>query len=239
MDDDRVTAPAGGRIPGWAIGIMLVAIVLTGCLIAYRYYETRYAVQPQEDGRVVARVVATRFEGMGDLRVSRLSGIAQSVASDTRLGGMLVSNRVMKAPFEASYYIDLSTLDRGDYLWDAQGRTLIVTVPDVRVDGVSVDESRMTLDRTSGLFVSRAAMAALQRKASAGAQAVADREARRPERIAAARAAGRAQLTTLLTRPLRIAGVDATVRVRYAGETGQDDEQMDRSRSIAEILALP
>ena len=234
-----MSARPRGAIPGWATGIILIAIVLTGCLIAYRHYETRYAVQPQDDGRVVARVVATRFEGMGDLRVSRLRGIAQSVASDTRLGGMLVSRRVMKAPFEASYYVDLSKLDRGDYLWDAQGRTLIVTVPDVRVDGVSVDEGRMTLDRTSGLFVSRAAMAALQREASAGAQAVALREANRPARIAAARAAGRAQLTTLFGRPLRIAGVDADVQVRYAGEAGRNDEQMDRSRSIAEILALP
>jgi hypothetical protein len=44
-------------------------------------------------------------------------------------------------------------------------------------------------------------------------------------------------LTNLFAQPLRIAGIDADVQVRYEGEPGMDDEQMDRSRSIAEIFA--
>ncbi|GGE84643.1 DUF4230 domain-containing protein [Sphingomonas prati] len=239
MGEDGLKASPRGLVQSWAIGIAVIVLAVAAGLIGYRYYISRYEVQTDDGGRAVAEAVVTSFTPMGDLRVSRIGGIAQSVASDTRMGGMLVSNRVMKAPFEASYFVDLSRLDRRDYRWDARSRTLIVTVPDVRVDAVNVDESRMTVDRTSGLFVSRAAMAALQKQASAGAQAVARREANKPERLAAARRNGRAQIAALLVRPLRIAGVDATVRVRYEGEPGGDDAQLDRSRSIAEILALP
>ncbi|WP_083672115.1 DUF4230 domain-containing protein [Sphingomonas montana] len=239
MGEHELKTPTRGIVPGWAIGIAVIVLAVAASTIGYRHYTSRYEVGTDDGGRAVAEAVVTSFQPMGDLRVARIGGIAQSVASDTRMGGMLVSNRVMKAPFEASYFVDLSRLDRRDFRWDARSRTLIVTVPDVRVDAVNVDESRMTVDRTTGVFVSRAAMAALQQKASAGAMTVARRTANAPERIVAARRNGRAQIAALLVRPLRIAGVDATVRVRYEGEPGGDDAQLDRSRSIAEILALP
>lgn len=217
-----------------------LVVLLLGGAVAYRVYERYvqpYAVAREEDGQAISRVIGASLAEAADLRVSRLSGTVQAVASDRRMGGLLNSTRVMKAPFEVGYFVDLSRLDRGDFFWDARARTLIVTAPDVRIDGVHVDEARTTLDRTSGVFVTRDAMAALRRQASAEAQRVAQTEAARPERLAAARRNGRAAIATLFARPLRIAGLDVRVQVHFAGTSDVDAGQLDRSRSLAEIYA--
>lgn len=223
--------------------IMIVLVVLAVFVVPKIYNGSNQGdpeneVTRESDGSVVARVVIAKMKKSGDLRVARINGIAQSVAKDRRGGGILVSRLVMKAPFDVSYFIDLQKMDRRSFFWDERERTLIVIVPDVRVDKPNIDEANATLIKTSGVFITRGAMAVLRQQASAGAESVAAKEALDPKRIALARRNGRELLANLYERPLRIAGVNATVKVRYVSEP-VNDEQMDRSRSIAEILALP
>ncbi|MET0269454.1 MAG: DUF4230 domain-containing protein [Sphingomonas sp.] len=227
---------AGRWLPRAVLAAALVLAGVGGWLL-YERYTRDYTVTRRPDGEAVARIVGARLDRMGDLRVSRLSGTVQGVSADQRVGGLLRSTRVMKAPFEVSYYVDLATLDPGDFLWDEQGRTLIVEVPDVRPGPVNVDEARATLDRTSGLFVTRAAMTDLQRAASASAVKEATDEAASPARMETARRNARVAVADLFAQPLRAAGLRAKVRVRFAGEAVRDGEQWDRSRSLAEILA--
>jgi hypothetical protein len=225
------------RLIGATLLILVVAGVLAAGMLFYKSYTTNYVVTAEDDGQAITRVVDARLDTAGDLRVSLLRGTVQSVAHDARLGGLLNSSRVMKAPFEVGYFVDLSGLDRGDFFWDAKSRTLTVKVPDVRVDPVNVDEARTTLDETSGIFVSRAAMAELRHRASAGAQRSARAEAVKPANLERARENGRQAITALFARPLRIAGIDATVRVQYAGQPAADPTIWDRSRSLAELYA--
>lgn len=231
---------AAGRIVSarrWWLWLALLLAAAAGGWLLYERYARDYTVTRQDDGRAVARVVGARLDRMGDLRVSRLSGTVQGVSADQRVGGLLRSTRVMKAPFEVSYYVDLSGLDPADFLWDEQGHTLIVEVPDVRPGPVNIDEARATLDRTSGLFVTRAAMVNLQRAASASAEQVAADEAASPVRMETARRNARTAVENLFAQPLRAAGLRAKVRVRFAGEAVRNGEQFDRSRSLAEIFA--
>lgn len=230
-----MSRPALLRLIGAGLFVLLMAGVFAVGVLIYRSYTTSYVVTAEDDGRAITRVVDARLAAAGDLRVSRLSGTVQSVAHDRRMGGLLNSRRVMKAPFEVGYFVDLAKLDRGDFFWDQQSRTLTVKVPDVRIDPVNVDESRTTLDETSGLFVSRAAMAELRRRASGNARTSAAAEAARPENMARARENGRQALTALFERPLRVAGVDATVKVQYDGQPADDPVIWDRSRSLAEV----
>lgn len=231
---------ATGGVTGlrrWFLYLALAVVVGVAGWMLYERYARDYTVTRREDGQAVARIVGARLDRMGDLRVSRLSGTVQGVSADQRVGGLLRSTRVMKAPFEVSYYVDLSELDPADFLWDERSHTLIVEVPDVRPGPVNVDEARATLDRTSGLFVTRAAMADLQRAASASAEKVAADEAASPARMESARRNARTAVAGLFAQPLRAAGLRAKVRVRFAGEAVQDGEQWDRSRSLAEIFA--
>ena len=232
MADRRLIAVVAGAV---VAGAVVAALVVTAAVVGYRAYTERYVVRT-DDGVAVARVVSATLSGASDLKVSTLTGTVQSTATDTRGMGMFTSSRVMKAPFEVAYFVDVSGLDARDFRWDAATRTLVVDAPAVRVGTVNVDESRTYLDRTTGLFVTRGAMAALQHQASARATRVAGEEARKPDRIAQAQVNARRSLAALFGGPLAAAGLDADVVVRFADDPRSGGERWDTSRSLREVI---
>lgn len=229
------------RLPRWigpAVAVMLVIGAIGGALVGWSGYRERYAVTTEAPGeQAVARVVAATMREAGDLRVSRLTGTVQGVGVDTRGLGMLQSRRVMKAPFEVDYFVDLARLRPRDLYWDADRGVLRVDAPDLVVGRPNVDEARTYLDRTDGLFVTRGAMQAMQRQASAGAARVAEREARSPANLARAKAHARTAVARLFAAPLAAAGVRARVDVRFPDDPVRDEERWDVSRSIEAVLA--
>jgi hypothetical protein len=102
---------------------------------------------------------------------------------------------------------------------------------------VNVDESRTTLDKTSGVFVTQAAMAELRRRASVSARNSAAAEALKPDNLARARENGRRAIMAMFLRPLQAAGIKANVRVQFAGQPTDDPTIVERSRSLAEVYA--
>jgi hypothetical protein len=213
-------------------------VLLVGAVARYAYerYGERYTVERADNGAAVTRVVAAAFSNASQLKVGELTGTVQASASDTRAWGLLTSDQVVKAPFSADYFVDVSRLGPGDYRWEPATRTLTVHVPDVLVGRVNVDEAGKYLTRTRGVIVTRSAMEALQQHVSAAATRTAQAEANRPERVAAARANARRALGRLAAGPLEAAGLGpVTVDVRFAGE-GDGREQMERSRSLQEVL---
>lgn len=240
MDDRRVIPRrdfARGGIVRAVLGLALVAILLFGAVAIYRTYTQRYTVSTEGDtGVAVAKIVEATLREASDLKVSTLTGTVQSTASDTRGFGWITSKRVMKAPFSVDYFVDVSALSPRDFIWDASTKTLTVRAPGVRLGKVNVDEANTYLDRTQGVFVTRNAMAALQREASANAASVAHAEAMTPERVAEARRNARAAIMRLFAAPLAAAGLDARVEVRFAGEGARGEEHWDVSRSLEEVL---
>lgn len=214
----------------------LVALVTLGA-IAYRTWTDRYIVTRDDRGLAVARVIAARLYGSSELRVSRLSGNVQATAATARMWGWLKSSRVVKAPFEVSYFVDLKRLAPRDFRYDAARRVLLVEVPDVVPDKPNVDESAVTLDRTSGVLVTRTDMAALQRRVAASAAQSVAAEARTPANMAQARENGRQALKRLFGGTLAAAGLPVTVEVRFAGEPRPgSSERWDMTRSLQEVL---
>lgn len=221
-----------------ALAVIAAALAIAAITTGYDRYTERYTVTTEgRDGLAVARVVQSTLSKASDLKVSTLTGTVQSVASDSRGFGMINSNRVMKAPFEVDYFVNLSALGPGDFMWDDASDTLTVRAPAVRLGKVNVDESRTYLDRTTGIFVTRDAMAKMQRQASAGAVRVAREEAGKPDKMAAARRNAQAALMALFGAPLRAQGIDAKVVVRFADERARDGERWDVSKSLQEVLA--
>ncbi len=219
------------------IALVVVAAGVVAIVAAYRAYTDRYTVATRgPDDRAVSMVVQSTLDGASDLKVGTLKGTVQAVASDSRGLGWINSTRVMKAPFEVEYFVDVSALDASDFIWDQANRKLIVRAPQVRVGAVNVDESRTYLDQTKGVFVTRAAMAAMQKQASGRAQRVAHDEALKPDKLAAAQRNARAALANLFAGPLKAAGIDATVEVRLGKGAGRDDRHWDVSRSFQEVL---
>ncbi|MCC2981706.1 DUF4230 domain-containing protein [Sphingomonas sp. IC4-52] len=230
--------PDGRSIAIAAVGVAIAFAIMVATVAAYRWWDDRHVVAADDSGLAVARVVAATLHTSADLRVSRLTGTVQATGATSRLWGWLKSTRVVKAPFEVDYFVDVRRLDPSDFRYDAANRTLTVEVPDVRPGRPNVDHARVTLDQTSGPYVSRDAMAELQRRvASTAATAVADR-ADDPENMAKARENGRTAISRLFGGALSAAGLPVRVEVRFAGETGPSDgERWDMSRSLQEVLA--
>ena len=174
MADDSVTGPlvrtdTGGLFMKAAAGLVLLIVAVALAIVGYRTWTERYQVSTgPNDDVAVSEVVRSTFSGANDLKVAQLTGTVQSVAS-ARSFGFLDSNRVMKAPFQVDYFVDLSRMGPGDFQWNPATKTLTVHPPDVRVGNANVDEGKTYIDHTEGLFVTRGAMAAMQRQASARA----------------------------------------------------------------------
>ena len=231
---DRVTRASDWLKPVAALLALALAVVVA--VLGYRSYTTRYEVTPSDDGRAIAQVVAAALYRSSDLRVSRLSGTVQGVSVDTRGFGMLRSQRIMKAPFEVGYFVDLSKLRPAAFRYDAARGVLRVDAPAIRIARPDIDESRTTLDDVSGVFVTRKAMSALQQRAAQSAMRAAEQEARKPENIAAAKANARRALTDLFAGTLRAARIDATVEISFPDDPRPDPAQWDRSRSLQDVL---
>ncbi|WP_277979716.1 DUF4230 domain-containing protein [Sphingomonas phyllosphaerae] len=219
------------------VSLAIATAILVATFVGYRYYTERYTVTTDDDGVAVARVVAGRLYGSSDLRVSHLAGTVQSTAATTRMFGWLRYVRLIKAPYDVDYFVDLGALAPRDFRYDSRRRTLLVEVPDVVVGNPNVDESRVTLDTTTGFLPPRGAMAELQKMVSAKATAVVAAKAREPENMRKARDNGRVALERLFAGSLDAAGLPVTVTVRFAGEPRDgSSERWDLSRSLEEVL---
>ncbi len=220
-----------------AIGVAIAVAVLVATYVGYRHWQQDYAVTRDDNGVAVARVIVGTLSASEDLRVSRLSGTVQATAKTSRGWGWLKSERVVKAPYAVDYFVPLGRLSPRDFRYDEGRRVLFVSVPDVVVGTPNVDEASVTLDRTSGAFVSRDAMAELQKRASGTATRVVADKAREPENLRKARENGRAALERLFGGALGAAGLPVRVEVRYASEARPPNgDQWDLTRSLEEVL---
>lgn len=214
-----------------AVAIVLLAIGIT---LAYRLLKAPYAVE-RDDRIAMTRVVTATFGKLSALRVGTLSGTVQATAADARLGGLLQSDSVIRAPYTVDYSIDLTRMTPADYAWNPATRTLTMRVPDVSAGVPNIDEARMTVTRR-GVFITRDALDAMSRAASRRATAIAAEKAASPEMMAKARANAREALARLLRAPLAAAGMgDVRVIVRLPADGNKGVEPWDESRSLDEI----
>ena len=218
----------------------IAAFVITALLIfaawfAYQRWANPYAIE-REDRIAMSQVVTATFVKQSALKVGTLTGTVQATASDARIGGLLLSDQIMQAPYAVDYTVDLSKLTLADYMWDAKTHTLTMRAPDVVVGAPNIDEAKMTVQRR-GIFITRDAFDAMSRTASRRAGTIAADKARSPEMIAQARSNARAALANLLRAPLAAAGKGAVkVEVRFPADGQKSNERWDESRSLAQVF---
>lgn len=221
---------------------LAVIAALVAAFLLYRGYQRvqRDYVVERQDHEAIARIVGTTFAQTNALKVSTLSGVVQTPATDEGAVPFLKSDKVVKQPFTVDYFVDMSALTLADYSWDQETRTLRVRAPEVRPAKPNVDETGRTLSRTRGVLVTRGASDRLEQRIGQRAAAQTRAEAAKPERLAAAREAARRAIAANLKGPLAAAGYDdVTVTVIMPGDPqpGGQGERWDVSRSIAEVLA--
>ena len=137
-------------------------------------------------------------------------------------------------PGMVRYEVDLGKLGQRDLAWDAATRTLSVTLPPIEVAGPEVDLANLREYDGGGMLMALTdASKALDasNRAAGRRELLAQAGAPLPMKLAQEAAARAVERSFAM--PLRAAGLDATVKVRF-GAPG-NDEQMDRSRSVAEV----
>lgn len=102
MAADRLT------VRTWTIAAVAVLLSVGVAVAGWRWWTERYTVTVEDDGAAITRVVAATLRGAGALKVATLAGTVQSTAADTRLGGLLSTDQVMKAPFRGRDRPDMS-----------------------------------------------------------------------------------------------------------------------------------
>lgn len=195
----------------WLIVIALLAAV---AFLTYR------AFFYQEEGDPVGSAMLA-FEKQNSLTVfsSRFEVVAES--EDTRgvMGvPVLRSRQATIVPASVEYRLDLSGMDRSDFVWDEAGDRLTVTLPQLQTSRPNIDEGAARVF-TEGAYITRDAAQDLARNNSQQAERKASAFAKNPEILALARQAAREAVRQNLTIPLQVAGYgDVSVDVRFEDE---------------------
>lgn len=195
----------------WLIVIALLAAV---AFLTYR------AFFYQEEGDPVGSAMLA-FEKQNSLTVfsSRFEVVAES--EDTRgvMGvSVLRSRQATIVPASVEYRLDLSGMERGDFVWDEAGDRLTVTLPQLQTSRPNIDEGAARVF-TEGAYITRDAAQDLARNNSQQAERKASAFAKNPEILTLARQAAREAVRQNLSIPLQVAGYgDVSVDVRFEDE---------------------
>jgi hypothetical protein len=195
----------------WMIVILLIAAVAWLGWRAFFY---------QEEGDPVGSAMLA-FEKQNSLNVfsSRFEVVAESQDARGLLGiDLLKSRQAAILPATVTYRLDLASMDRDAFAWDAASQTLTVVLPTLRISRPNLDEAQARVF-TEGSWVTANAQAALSRNNSLQAERKAAEFAKNPEVLALARNAAKDAIRQNLAIPLQVAGYeDAKVVVRFEGE---------------------
>jgi hypothetical protein len=216
----------------WALPALLLGLAAGLLLRPHQSGSCAAAANPQAIAD--AALLALRDQG----RVVAYSAryVAVATARDTKLG--LTASKTLTLPGTVRYGLDLTRLRRSDLGWDARTRTLTVTLPPLELSGPAVAPAEAQEQSEGGLVM--ALSGSEKTLDEANRKAAADdlmRQARAPEALAAARAAAMRLVASAFAMPMRAAGVDGSVAVRFVGADGREVAAfLDRPRRLEDAL---
>lgn len=217
----------------FAAALALIALFLFGGFwIAGHYVRGQFA--PADP----VTIASASLQGLREQnRLSAFAARFVSVTTSTQSQFGLSTQKTLIMPGMVRYEVDLARLRDRDVAWDARSRTLAVTLPPVEIDGPQIDLTQIREYGSGGILSTLtdadARLDSANRKAG---QAELVRQAREPMPIGLARDATRRAVERSFAMPLRAAGIDAAVKVRFADEPGTGGERWDTTRSLGEVL---
>ncbi len=211
-------------------GLALVTLFLVGGLWAVSSY-IKAKVDPSPVTIASASVQGLREQNK--LSAFQASFVAVVTSQQSRLG--FSTERTLIMPGAVDYSVDLSRLTRRDVVWDAASRTLGITLPPVEVSPPRIDLGAIREYGQNGILGTFTdAGKQLDDLNRVAAQKELTRQALQPTPVKLARDATRRAVEQSFALPLKAAGIDANVRVRFADEN-TNDEVWDMSKPIAGV----
>lgn len=211
-------------------GLVAIAVLLAGFFALKSYLTSRFAPDPET-------IVSSTLSGMREqnrLTSFIASYVAVVTSEQSRLG--LTARKTLIMPGTVRYEVDMGKLGPQNVSWDANAKELTVTLPPIEIAGPQVDLNAIREYDGGGLLMRLTnAEERLDEANRKAAQAELLRQAKAPTPMRIAREATRRAVERNFALPLRAAGLDAHVVVRFPDE-GRSSEQMDRSTTLNEAV---
>jgi hypothetical protein len=208
-----------------AIGLLLLGLALG---LAFR--PSPPPSRPDAEAIATAALLAVRDEGRVVPFSARFVSVAS--ASETHLG--LTARKTLIMPGTVRYGIDLARLRRSSLTWDEASRTLTVTLPPLELSGPQIDLNQVQESSEGGLVMALAGSEkTLDRANRQAAQDELMRQAREAAPMGLARGAAMRGVARAFALPLRAAGIEASVAVRFVDPSGKEEATyLDRPRPL-------
>lgn len=170
-------------------------------------------------------------------RLTPFSARFVAVVTSTQRRFGLSAQKTLIMPGTVRYELDLARLRQQDMAWDEATKTLSISLPGLEISAPEIDMGEIREYGSGGLL---GAITDAEEVLEASNRDAAQKELRRqalqamPMRLA--RDAARRAVERSFAMPLKAAGIDATVTVRFRDEPGRDPSQLDRSRRMEDVL---
>jgi hypothetical protein len=217
------------RLLAAALGLLLLGVALG--------YALRPAfAPPPADAEAIATAVLLSVRDQGRLVPYSARFVSVADASESHLG--LTARKTLIMPGTVRYGVDLARLRRSSLDWDEASRTLTVTLPPLELSGPGIDPNQIRETSEGGLVMALAGSEQeLDRANRQSAQDDLMRQAREPAALQQARGAAMREVARSFALPLRAAGIEASVAVRFVDPAGEEEASfLDRPRKMEQAL---
>jgi hypothetical protein len=153
-------------------------------------------------------------------------------AGESRFG--LTAKKTLILPATVRYGVDLTRLKRSDLAWDEATQTLTVTLPELEMSAPKIDMEAVQEHSEGGVLMALSdAERTLDQANNRSAQAEIMRQSRDRIPMQLARNSAMRTVAGSFALPLRAAGIDASVAVRFMDASGHEEAAwLDRPRAL-------
>lgn len=209
-----------------------LALLVAAALVVLTRVQATFEPEPET-------IAAASLQGLREQnKLSAFSARFVAVVTSTQSRFGLSAKKTLIMPGSVQYQVDLSKLAAKDVRWNAAAKTLVVTLPPVQVSAPEIDMKAIREYDSGGILLALTdTERSLDAANRAAAQAELTRQARESVTMKLATEATRRAVASTFALPLRAAGLDATIDVRFAGEGAATGSVLDGSTPVAEIMA--
>ena len=189
----------------------------------------------------IAQASVQSMREQARLNVFAARYVAVVTSTQERLGGIVRAQKTMIMPGDVRYELNLANLTDENVRWDEGARTLHVTLPPIEISQPQIDLNAVQEYSGGGILMqlTNAEQTLDEANRRQGVASLVE-QARQPMPMRLARESAKRAVARSFALPLRAAGIEANVAVRFADEPeGGDREYMDYSRRIEDVLADP
>lgn len=226
-------ADRGMKKPGLLILVLVAGLALGAALVGTLRIGNLFGGGPDPETIAAASLQSVREQARLTPFAARFVAVVTSRQS--RFG--LSAEKTLIMPGMVRYELDLAKLRQQDLSWDENAKTLSISLPPLEISNPEINLNELKEYGEGGVLMrltdSEDVLDAANR--NRGQQEL-KRQAREALPMRLARDAAKRAVARSFAMPLRAAGLEANVEVRFQDEPGQDASYLDRSRRMEDVL---